>query len=332
MNSKIKRLRPTVKNRRECVDRILNGLLERSAQEQFGFLSSESFNISGVLLEQNDPGAYFDLVFAVYDETPFAAAQVLKENDWDSTRRLYAYLRMAFLHNLHERLKLAVIYSSSDSHSRFWVMLHGWAIKAGDYVLAEQISAYLYNQFICGRADVNFQEDQFPIFYWSLLLADARGHWPTAEEITSELGYFRPLFDTVSDPGAFKIALEAYCDFRLGRSYHYSTPASAEPRCDSDPASIFELDWIAYVPFELWFFQAIYRKCTGRVLSLACDHPLLNTRFVDMPSMLPLFHDEFMQKFEDLGFTVYGNQWLPHRRVDRLDGTVRLTGLGDNNC
>lgn len=74
---------------------------------------------------------------------------------------------------------------------------------------------------------------------------------------------------------------------------------------------VFETQWIAAFPLELFALREICRRATGQAPALEGDHPLLQSPLMQIPPLLPLVEDELAAEFEAFGRRNYGSRWQP---------------------
>jgi len=191
---------------------------------------------------------------------------------------------------------------------------------AGNAVeIADWVAAFMFNHVSAGGIDEGIKETDFLEFYWRLLLAQVDGAWMDIDKVSDEIGVYRPLLATAGDERAFRAALIDYCDFRLSRAFQFDHPGAKRPRKPSDPMYIFETQWIALLPLELLALRAVYRRTTGKELSLESDHPLLSGRLMDFPTNLQPSSNTTTETLRRYGERIFGDDWRPMTRIALRD-------------
>jgi len=255
-----------------------------------------------------------------FDAMGLAVASVLRgeARGWDQVRRAFAQMYWALEISQHDWLQQGLGYDLPTGSEIATLQFHGLALAGGANAEADWIARFLHNHMMAGGADNGVGDEHYLAFYWRLLVAQIDNTWVAQDKITDDMGWFRPLLEAADTPAKFERALTAYCDFRLSRAFQFEDANAPRPRKPADPMYVFEMQWIAAFPLELFALREICRRTTGQAPALVGDHPLLQSPLMEMPPLLPLVHDELAASFEAFGRRTYGSHWQPLLAVPLL--------------
>jgi hypothetical protein len=318
-----KLLRPAPDNRQAAVDVLRTGLGQ--TEERFSAGAAAELEMCNEHLSKGNLGGVSFRSATLFFESMGSIVNGMLHGDADAPDRLrLIFSRMYWGHVLaqHYWMNSNIGFDKPLRGESELVLFHGLALAGGADKIADWVAPFLLNLLICGRRANRgdyyngFGETDFPEFYELLLSAQVSGNWIPRACLTDRLGYFRPLLEYADDPAAFAGALKHFCDFRLGRAFLFDSPEAKRPRKPSDPMTVYEAQWVAIFPLELFALQAIYRRATGRQLSLESDHPLLQTPLMNVPELLPLREDALTRSMQVLGRKIFGNGWDPESTVE----------------
>jgi hypothetical protein len=312
-----KHLRPARDNRAEAVDLIVKGMAATADQFRSDVRMAEAKCREDIAARRTGR-ASVPAALSGFHGMGVAVHRVLEQDPtgWSTVKQYFARIYLAQELNQHDWVVSKLGFNVSTSIDAEIVYLHSLALAGGADEIAEWTVHFLHNLFHGGGARSGIRDQDFFEFYWELIAAQLTEEWPKPSRLSASLGHFRPLLETASSPADFAAALIDYCDFRLSRAFQFESPDSARPRKPSDPMYLFEQQWFAIFPLELLALQAVYRKATGRELSLIADHPLLQTPLMSVPSMLPLAEDILTGELRSLGAKTFGAAWKPLTPID----------------
>jgi hypothetical protein len=316
-----RRLRPTKDNRQQAVDLIAQGLQE--TEGRFKEAADEMAQTIGQLAAdpQTHPSSLaVGAGMLFFHATGAACSQVLKgESGWGQLRDAFSTMYWGWEVGQHQWMREQTPFTAGTGEELDLIQFHLMALAGNALEIADWVAAFMFNQVSAGGIDEGIKETDFLEFYWRLLLAQVDGAWVDISKVSDEIGVYRPLLETAGDQRAFQAALVDYCDFRLSRAFQFDHPGAKRPRNASDPMYIFETQWIALLPLELLALRAVYRRTSGKELSLQADHPLLKTRLMNFPTELQLSSTQTTNELRRYGQRIFGNDWHPLTRVALRD-------------
>jgi len=313
-----KRLRPDKTNRDEAVGLIAWGLSDADAvfrkniaerPDSIAFIDKKNVGASSV-------SSTMDSFFSF----GHGCNEVLKGNahGWQIVRE--AFCVATYSQALCQRFSIesGINYSEMPMASGGGLIhLYSLALAGDAEELADWVGRYIYNYIWEGGMEDALGDYELKLFYWELLKAQYKREWPAVESINEEVG---PFFDVLAKASGseadFEHALIEYCDFRLSRAYGFESVDSTKARGSDKTQYQFQRQWFAIWPLELLAMQAVFRRCTGRSLSLNAEHPLLKTPLMTVPSMLPFAETDYSRRLHSLGRDVYGEKWQPWDSLD----------------
>jgi hypothetical protein len=139
---------------------------------------------------------------------------------------------------------------------------HRFALAAGADAVANWHAHFLRNLIVGGSVDDEIFEPDLVAFYEILLSAQLTRRWPTDDELPAVSGHSGPCSRRrVGVPSL--PTLDTYCDFRLSRAFQFEDGNAKKPRRPSDLMFVFEAQWLALFPFELFSLRGVYRAIAG---------------------------------------------------------------------
>lgn len=216
----------------------------------------------------------------------------------------------------------------SEAYWSFEVLRHGWGdddtlpTRVMDKILAfcglcfaggqEKLGDWIADfalRSIDALGDYEIRETDVLGFHRLVLSARLTGRWPEKHKLPRSLGEFRDLFVLVDKPDAFALALLAYMDLRLSRSFQYADRTSPLPKRPSEAPSYFENLWFALIPTELFLFSAAAEKCLGFKPDLDAAYRLLSE---DLKGpAFDLRDSDFSLALRAFGLRTFGCGWSP---------------------
>lgn len=216
----------------------------------------------------------------------------------------------------------------SEAYWGFEVLRHGWGddytlpTRVMDKMLAfcglcfaggqENLGDWIADfalRSIDGIGDYEIRETDLLDFHRLVLSARLTGAWPEKHKVPRGLGEFRDLLVLVDKPDAFALALLAFVDLRLSRSFHYADRTSPLPKRPSETRSYFENLWFALIPTELFLFGAAAEKSLGFKPDLNAAFRLLSDD-LKVPAF-DLRDSDFARALRAYGLRTFGSRWRP---------------------
>lgn len=216
----------------------------------------------------------------------------------------------------------------SEAYWGFEVLRHGWGddytlpTRVMDKMLAfcglcfagrqEKLGDWIADfalRSIDGVGDYEIRETDVLGFHRLALSARLTGAWPEKHKVPRSLGEFRELLVLVGKPDAFALALLAFVDLRLSRSFHYADRTTPLPKRPSEAPSCFENLWFALIPTELFLFGAASEKCLGFKPELDAAYTLL-LEDLKVPAF-DLRDSDFSRALRAFGLRTFGSSWRP---------------------
>jgi len=305
-------LRPTPQNRQQAFGMIATGLSDTSAT--FTEIHVRALSKCREYLADGKASQLSARAGALFfNAMGVAVAAILRGETqaWEQVRKAFAQMYWALEISQHDWLQQGLGYDVPSSNELPTLQFHGLALAGGAHAEADWVARFLHNHTLAGGIDSGVGDEDYLEFYWRLLVSQVDNKWVQRDRIADGLGWFRSLLETADAPDKFARALVEYCDFRLSRAFQFENPDALRPRKPADPMYVFEAQWIAAFPLELFALREICRRATGRAPLLEGEHPLLQSPLMQVPSMLPLAQDELAGQFEAFGRRTYGAQWKP---------------------
>lgn len=316
-----KHLRPTVDNRKEAVELIATGLKE-TAEE---FAESEARSLDRVLREIRAPEAGPSSLSVGCSQLFFygmsrACARILEGDTggWEGVRDCLAVMYWGGELIQHESRVDSLGYDLPTGQTPGLMSFHGLALAGSAAQYAAWQTPFLHNLVVGGSAETDVFEPDLVAFYRELTGVMLSQRWPAEQALPDDLGEFRALLSTAGDDELFEAALMSYCDFRLSRAFQFVDSQASKPRRPSDTMFVFESQWLALFPFELFSLKGAYQVATGKQLLLDAPHALLHTPLTRVPALTPLADTALTRDLQAYGKRHFVDQWQPLTRVSRL--------------
>lgn len=189
-------------------------------------------------------------------------------------------------------------------------LAHCLLIARGSWPHARWLGRYLMN--FHRNQGTRFTDEEFnPAIHLMLRTlahiteADA---WPGLSELPAEMGPYRALFKTVSNPAAFAQALMRVLDFRMAR-YNGYQDVGVGTRKARWAGILGHEDW-AVLPAELLAFQALAERYLGVRPSLDVPHPWINNPLTQQLGPIDIhWQDDTLREVRQLAAQTYGAAW-----------------------
>jgi hypothetical protein len=310
-----KHLKPTAGNRLEAVQLIMDGLKAASeagdwdAGRSIRYLREDTAGWSPGQ-ESGVPGATSRLLFS-------ATMQICSHLDelgqvpWTDYRQVVSAAAVGFEIHRHQLMRGWVAYGASASNEPEMFALYGMACGLGGRQFPRSAASMLYQHVQNAEPAPWNEEEDLVAFLLFLTRSHATGTWMLDEQELGAMGNFGSLVSAISRDQGVSEALVQYCDFRLLRSYLFKDASAAKPRKPSDPMFMFEQQWLALFPFELYALGEVSKDCLGKPLSLDVDHPLLKNPLTRLPALWPLTHGPLSGELMAFGQRAFGLGWKP---------------------
>lgn len=316
-----KHLRPTVDNREDAIELIAAGLRHTASE----FAESSSRTLDWARHEcatmEAGPGALFTngaLTFSYGMSHACARLLAGDPGGWEAARDCMTMMYWAGELGQHYWLTEGVAYDIPTRVTKDLMSFHGLALAGQVKEHAAWQTPFLHNLIVGGSAESDVFEQDLVAFYRELTKAMLCQRWPSEHDLPSELGDFRALLATAGKAGSFEVSLVSYCDFRLSRAFQFNDAFARKPRRSTDTMFVFESQWLALFPFELFSLKGAYQAVTGEQLSLVAPHPLLHTPLMQVPELAPLADTSLARELQAYGQRCFGERWRPLTRVPSL--------------
>jgi hypothetical protein len=215
----------------------------------------------------------------------------------------------------HERVARRIGPEVVDGFLLERIWLHGLAAGGSAGPVADWTARYLADILAAtggsGETLELAADRPYALFIRHLVDANVEGTWPRGVDRMMMRAY-GDLLARAPAPEAFRTALVAFCDYRVAQAFGYDGMEATRRRSEERTGSVLDIGgWIKLFPVELFSLQYVYRKTTGKALSLEADHPLLQQPFMKLPALLPLYEDVHIRRAVALARGVFGSAWKP---------------------
>lgn len=159
----------------------------------------------------------------------------------------------------------------------------------------------LYNLRRGGVAGLCCKALDYLDFYWETAIAVLNNAWPSADELSENMGIYRDLFLAAGDGNIIQDALVACA------RYHLDLAAFTPPKNEEQADHPFRTLYIGHIAYELMAWLALHKRFFGPLI-VPIRHPMFLAELVNPPSQQP-YTDKLIEKFRMNANVHFGGNW-----------------------